>query len=161
MLGAENASNAMVQWLDSSGGVMSSAPKDVGQYKVRVTYPTKSNYEGVEAEKDFTISPNNFAISFDTNNLTYDTTQQAPYSTFTSDQYPSMNINNMLVEGVDYEVTYYEGTDTLLTTPIVMPSHQGTYMVNFKLISTDAIKNFTINGGQSCSNYYTIEKRNN
>ena len=157
--GSEIAKDSWLTWLDSTGAVLSTRPSEVGSYKVRVTYPTNDNYEGVQVEQPFTISPNNFTVSFDTNKLVYNTLPQSPAPIFTSDAYPSLNINKMLVPGVDYTINYYDGNDLLLTTPIAEPSQVGTYSICYELISSKALNNFTIANSNKYSNYYTISPR--
>lgn len=159
--GAEIAKASWVTWLDADNGdaVLSSRPKEVGNYKVRVTYPTTENYEGIEAEKEFSITKNNFTITFETNKLIYDTTAQEPETIFTSEEYPAINIKAMLDEGTDYEVTYYNENDTSLANPIAKPINVGTYIVAYKLISAKALKNFTLNNSNMYYNWYYIIPR--
>lgn len=152
------ASNAnIVTWLDASDNVIP-RPKDVGSYKVVLEVPTNDSYEGIQITHEFKITPCQITVTWSSNSLEYNSLPQGPTPTFKSVTYTSWDLNSIFVEGVDYQIAYYNAPYTIGDLALSsMPINVGYYMQALSLIGiTDSNFEFKAAATPVVTNYYHI-----
>ncbi len=145
-----------VQWYNAiTGEELTSAPKNVGKYRVKVSYPTNSKYLGVSATEEFEITPLEISVSWTDTELTYSASVQYP----TLHLAATNNATDNMLEGTDYTLTYTYNDMTAITTPIAgKPFDVGSYIVKFALMP--GTTNYVLDDGSlEAVEYFVIKQR--
>ena len=133
-----------------TGAQLTTRPTEVGNYTVRVAYPETSNYQGIEVEKDFEITPCILTLNFEELTLIYNATNQSPSYSFRSSTYPNWEINSVFVQGSNYSVEYYD-IDKATSLGQTAPTNIGNYKMIISFIG-DSAKNFVFADGSTTQN---------